>query len=126
MTCDRISRSKLSSLAVLETPCSRHLRGMSGINRTVSTLQDSAGLSEEVAAMKSELLHIQITHMKSLSETVAAVDDLGAKCHRLENQVDENFSLTHSKLNKLSRTQVQQVSIYHFLNINSSFIFYRS
>jgi hypothetical protein len=82
---------------------------MFGINCTISIMQESAGLPDEVAAMKSEFKQAKVTLIKSNSETVEA------KFHRLENQVDEDFAFIHSKLNKLSCTQVQQVGTFILL-----------
>ncbi len=60
----------------------------------------------------------QVTLTKSISETVAAVYYLGAKCDRLENQTEEkNLTLVHLKLDKLLRTKVQQVSPFTALNM---------
>lgn len=96
------------------------------ISRTVAIGQncsDSAGLNDEVAATRSELHRTKVTLTRSISETVAAADYLGARCDRLENQTEESLNLIRSKLDKLSRTQVQQVSTFPILNVRFVFIF---
>ena len=93
----------------------RSFEGMYMISRTVAIGQDCsdpAGLHDEAAATRSELHHTKVSLSRSISETVAAADYLGAKCDRLENQTEERLTLIHSKLNKLSRTQVKQVSLF--------------
>jgi len=69
-------------------------------------------LHDEVEAIRSELQHAKAALTKSIFETVAAVDDLGAKHDRFENQIDGKLFLMHSKFNKLLRTQVKQVRIF--------------
>jgi len=61
-----------------------------------------------------EFRHTKTTLTKSISETVAALDDLAAKHDQFEDKVDGNLSLVHSKLDKVSRAQVQQVSTLSF------------
>lgn len=88
---------------------------------TLST-QQLAAMYDEIEAVKSELHHIKATITKSISETVVSVDGLEAKHDMFENQVEENFSLIHSRLNKLRRTLVQQVSTLTLKVFHSSFI----
>ncbi len=68
-------------------------------------------LHDEVEAIRSELQLAKAALTKSIFETVAAVDDLGAKHDRFEDQIDGKLLLMHSKFNKLLRTQVKQVRI---------------
>jgi len=68
------------------------------------------GLRDDVEMVRSELQRTQATLTKSISETVAAVDNLEAKHNTFESQLDGNLYLIQSKLEKLSRGQVQQVS----------------
>ena len=89
-------------------------------NRAADSLkftQRPTGLHDEVEIVWSALQHVQATLTKSISDTVAAVDDLGAKHDIFESQLDGNLSSIQSKLDKLSCAQVQQVSILIFLNI---------
>jgi len=93
-------------------------------NRTAAAAirQDFSNLdSDEVAAVKSELWHTKVTLTESVSKTVAALDYFGAKCDRFENQTEENLAMVHSKLNKLSRTQLQQVSAFTALKMKLIF-----
>ena len=69
----------------------------------------SAGL-HNVEAIRSEFQRTAATLTKSISGTVAAVDNLEEKHDKLEEIVDDNFSLMHSKLDKLSRERNEQVS----------------
>jgi len=76
----------------------------------------SAGL-HDIEAIRSEFQRTAATLTKSISGTVAAVDNLEEKHGRLEEIVDDNFSLMHSKLDKLWRERKQQVSrLTPFLN----------
>jgi hypothetical protein len=76
--------------------------------------QRPTGLHDEFEMVRSEFQRAQATLTKSISETMAAVDDFGAKQDRFERQLDGDLSLIQSKLEKLSRAQVQQVSTRYF------------
>ena len=96
------------------------LEGMYVISHTVAIRQDCsdfssqlAGLPDKIAEMSSKLQHTKVTLTKSISEAIAAVDYLGARCNGLENQAEEKFTLILSKPDKLSCTQVQQVSTFY-------------
>ena len=66
----------------------------------------------EADITRSELHHTKAALTKSISETVVALDDLVANYNMFEDKIDGNLSLVHSKLDKLSRAQVQQVSTF--------------
>jgi hypothetical protein len=82
---------------------------------------DSAGLHGEVAATRSELHGTKVTLTRSISETIAAADYLREKCDRFENQTEERFTFINSKLGKLSRTQVRQVSAFPIPNVRFTY-----
>lgn len=73
--------------------------------------QRPAGLHDKLEMVWSELQRTHVALTKSISETMAAVDNLGAKHDTFESQLDGDLSWIQSKLEKLSRAQVQQVSI---------------
>ena len=79
------------------------------IQHTVSDHQQPTEQYNE-ADFTFQLQHTKATLEKSISEIVAATDDLGLKYDRLENNVDEDLSVIRSKLTKVSRAQGQQVS----------------
>ncbi len=84
--------------------------------------EQPTGLRDELEVVWLELQHTQATLKKSISETLAAVDNLGAKHYTFESQLDGNLSLIQSKLEKLSRAQVQQVSTYTVWTISNYLI----
>ena len=80
-------------------------------------MQDSF-LEDDVVLIRSELQRTRATVTKSISETIAVVDNLQEKHNRFKNQVDGNLSAIQLKLNKLWRAQTQWVStLPSFLNI---------
>jgi len=103
------------TLVNLERP--RPTPAMDGTEIIQDSFTSSQLLCGEVETVRSELKHTKATITKSISETVVAVDDLEEKHHTFESQVNGNISLIHSKLDKLSRAQVQQVCTFVFLNI---------
>jgi hypothetical protein len=122
---DKVRFWSFSAAVRLATPTyciGQRLKGMDGTEvmqdgLAFTSSQLPAGLCDEVETVRSELKHTKATIAKSISETIVAVDDLGEKHHTFESQVNENISLIHSKLDKLSRAQVQQVWTIAFLNI---------
>ena len=84
-------------------------------SKQVEAVQNSSlrhsGLCLQVDA---ELHHTKANLKKSISETLAALDDLAAKHDQFEDKVHGDLSLLHSKFDKVSRAQVQQVRTLSF------------
>ena len=80
-----------------------------------NSMQDQhSGLCAEADFVRSELCHTKATLTNSISDTVVALDDLVVKHNKFEDRIDSNLSLVHSRLDKLSRSQVKQVSMHAF------------
>ena len=79
-------------------------------------MQDSSGSWHRGLSVEADFVrnHTKATLTNSISDTVVALDDLVIKHNEFEDKVDSKLSLVHSRLDKLSRAQVKQVSMHAF------------